>query len=188
MPHQIKTQFIGECRRLPICSFQLQRNSWNSSCNIRYTTGPPIYASEHLWTFWNFQRIRDTPRLLIEDLWSLDKQPEVQDFFRGRQEPQLIFNTFARAGTPGPHLCDLLLQSKNGWNTNLKKLWFYKGHKRLVCSESVLCEILQTISFPSPRQVMVVEDHLQASGIWPTLLRCQLCPTNFFDPNPSQPS
>jgi len=35
------------------------------------------------------------------DLWALDKLPEVQDFFRGRQEPQLIFNTFARAGTPG---------------------------------------------------------------------------------------
>lgn len=40
--------------------------------------------------------------MLIEDLWALDKLPEVQDFFRGRQEPQLIFNTFARAGTPGP--------------------------------------------------------------------------------------
>lgn len=36
------------------------------------------------------------------DLWSMDKLPEVQDFFRGRgQEPQLIFNSFARAGTPG---------------------------------------------------------------------------------------
>lgn len=36
------------------------------------------------------------------DLWSMDKLPEVQDLFRGRgQEPQLIFNSFARAGTPG---------------------------------------------------------------------------------------
>ena len=32
----------------------------------------------------------------------MDKLPEVQDLFRGRgQEPQLIFNSFARGGTPG---------------------------------------------------------------------------------------
>ncbi|CAK8993936.1 unnamed protein product [Durusdinium trenchii] len=36
------------------------------------------------------------------DLWHLDRQPEVQDLWRGRgQSPELIFNTFQRARTPG---------------------------------------------------------------------------------------
>lgn len=105
--------------------------------------------------------------MLIEDLWALDKLPEVQDFFRGRQEPQLIFNTFARAGTPGP-------QREQKWmEIAIFELWFYKRHKRLVCSESVSCEIRTHIflSLTSPSIVPVVPDHLSL-------------PPDFGQPNP----